>query len=67
MVKKNNINLTSVNILSEIYVRFKKNTVDSDMNLQKLVNRCVDLYCKDKQFQETVDDHKTLSNKNSKF
>lgn len=59
--------LTSVNILTDVYCEFKKNTVEIDMNLQKLVNRCVDLYTKNSQFKEMVDDHKTLGVKNSKF
>ena len=61
------MNLTSVNILTDVYCEFKKNTVEIDMNLQKLVNRCVDLYTKNSQFKEMVDDHKTLGIKNSKF
>lgn len=64
---KNNVKLTSVNILSDVYVGFKKNTVETDMNLQKLVNRCIDLYSKDQKFKDMVDNHKTLGIKNSKF
>lgn len=64
---KNNVKLTSVNILSDVYVGFKKITVETDMNLQKLVNRCVDLYTKDNQFKDMVDNHKTSGIKNSKF
>lgn len=64
---KKDIKLTSVNILTNVYCDFKKSTVEIDMNLQKLVNRCVDLYTKNQQFKEMVDDHKTLGIKNSKF
>jgi hypothetical protein len=64
---KNNVKLTSVNILKDVYVGFKKNTIETDMNLQKLVNRCIDLYTKNSQFKETVDNHKTLGIKNSKY
>lgn len=64
---KNNVKLTSVNILTDVYVGFKKSTVETDMNLQKLVNRCVDLYTKDSKFKEQIDSHKTLGIKNSKF
>ena len=64
---KKDMKLTSVNILTNVYCEFKKNTVEIDMNLQKLVNRCVDLYTKNSQFKEMVDDHKTLGVKNSKF
>jgi hypothetical protein len=64
---KNNVKLTSVNILTDVYSEFKKNTVDTDMNLQKLVNRCVDLYTKNAEFRDNVNEHKTLGIKNSKF
>jgi len=64
---KNDIKLTSVNILKDVYLGFKKNTVETDMNLQKLVNRCVDLYSKDEKFKEIIDTHKTLGAKNSKY
>lgn len=64
---KNNVKLTSVNILTEIYFSFKKTTLETDMNLQKLVNRCVDLYNKDQNFKDMIDNHKTLGIKNSKF
>lgn len=64
---KNNVKLTSVNIITDVYTDFKKRTVETDMNLQKLVNRCIDLYSKDEKFKELVDSHKTLGIKNSKF
>lgn len=64
---KSNVKLTSVNILKDVYIEFKKNTIETDMNLQKLVNRSIDLYNKDKQFREKIDDYKTLGNKNTKF
>ena len=64
---KNNVKLTSVNILKDVYVGFKKITIETDMNLQKLVNRCVDLYTKDDKFKEIIDDHKTLGVRESKY
>lgn len=64
---KSNVKLTSVNLLKDVYIEFKKNTIETDMNLQKLVNRSIDLYNKDKQFREKIDDYKTLGNKNTKF
>ena len=36
--------LTSVNILDNVYKKFKVNTIDGNINLQKLVNRALDLY-----------------------
>lgn len=64
---KNDVKLTSVNILKDVYVGFKKTTLETDMNLQKLVNRCVDLYSKDDKFKEMIDNHKTLGVRGSKF
>jgi hypothetical protein len=64
---KNNVKLTSVNILKDVYVGFKKTTIETDMNLQKLVNRCIDLYTKDDKFKEIIDDHKTLGVRESKY
>jgi hypothetical protein len=64
---KNDVKLTSVNILKDVYIGFKKTTLETDMNLQKLVNRCIDLYTKDDKFKDAVDNHKTLGVKGSKF
>lgn len=64
---KNDVKLTSVNILKDVYVGFKKTTIETDMNLQKLVNRCVDLYTKDDKFKEIIDDHRTLGIRESKY
>jgi len=64
---KNDVKLTSVNILKDVYIGFKKTTLETDMNLQKLVNRCIDLYTKDEKFKDTVDNHKTLGVRGSKF
>ena len=40
--------LTSVKILNELYEKFKEE--DTDITLQKLVNRSMDLYLKDKKY-----------------
>ena len=41
--------LTSVKILNELYEKFKEE--DTDITLQKLVNRSMDLYLKDKKYK----------------
>ena len=41
--------LTSVKVLPTIYDKFK---FSSDITLQKLVNRSMDLYIKDKTFRQ---------------
>ena len=52
--------LTSVKILEALYHRFKIYTVNKDMTLQKLTNRCVDLYLTDDKFREKLEDHEEL-------
>ena len=62
-----NTKLTSVKILKILYERFKVSTVNSDMTLQKLTNRCVDLYLKDDEFKELVDSNDDLKISGSKL
>tara|TARA_B100001250_G_scaffold153138_1_gene131518 strand:+ start:414 stop:638 length:225 start_codon:yes stop_codon:yes gene_type:complete len=50
-----NSKLTSVKIIESLYNKFKIESVGTDMTLQKLTNRCVDLYLKDDSFKELVD------------
>jgi hypothetical protein len=59
--------LTSVNVLEEVYKKFKLKTVENPINLQKLVNRCLDLYNKDESFRNKIDNYDDLSSKGSKF
>ena len=54
-----NTKLTSVKILESLYEKFKLNTVNTKMTLQKLTNRSVHLYMTDKKYRdeiETMDD-----------
>jgi hypothetical protein len=67
MKMKDRLKLTSVNIIKENYYKFKDITVNTDMTLQKLVNRTMDLYNKDEDFRNKVDNHQTIEVKNSKF
>ena len=46
-----NYKLTSVKILKELYKNFKSSTLESEFTLQKLVNRSMDLYVFDEDFQ----------------
>ena len=39
--------LTSVKILESLYKRFKVKTVNSEMTLQKIANRSINLYLTD--------------------
>jgi len=62
-----NITLTSVNILEDVYKKFKIVSVDNSINLQKIVNRSIDLYNNDAEFREKINNHTSLSTNKSKF
>ena len=54
---ENKVKLTSVHILDEVYTKFKINSVNGSINLQKLVNRAIDLYNNDDTFKEKIELH----------
>ena len=64
---KEDTNLTSVNILKDVYKKFKINSIEGSINLQKLVNRSLDLYNKDENFRNTINNHNGLAATGSKF
>jgi hypothetical protein len=59
--------LTSVNILDDVYKKFKIKSIEGSMNLQKLVNRSLDLYSKDENFRNSINNHNGLATTGSKF
>ena len=59
MVK--NSKLTSVKVIESLYNDFKKQTIGTDMTLQKLTNRCVDLYINDENFRKSVEKNDKLT------
>lgn len=64
---EHNIKLTSVNILDDIYKKFKIETIEGSINLQKLVNRSLDLYIKDEEYRNKINNHTCLAVSGSKF
>jgi hypothetical protein len=64
---KSNTKLTSVNILDDVYKKFKIKSIEGSINLQKLVNRSLDLYNKDESFRNTINNHNGLASSGSKF
>ena len=52
--------LTSVKILEDLYKRFKTDTVNTKMTLQKLTNRSINLYLTDTDFRDKVELHDSL-------
>ena len=62
-----NTKLTSVKILESLYERFKLNTVNTKMTLQKLTNRSVDRFLTDEKFKEEIETYDNLSVSGSNF
>ena len=56
-----NTKLTSVKILEGLYDRFKLNTVNTKMTLQKLTNRSIDLYLTDEQYKDKLETYNNLT------
>jgi hypothetical protein len=59
--------LTSVYVLEDIYRKFKINAIDGNINLQKLVNRSLDLYIKDETYRNKINNYTDLSVSGSKY
>ena len=61
------IKLTSVKVISELYKKFKNNTIENEFSLQKLVNRTLDLFVYDKEVRKKIREHDNLHQSGSKF
>lgn len=64
---KINSKLTSVHVLDDVYKKFKITAIEDNINLQKLVNRSLDLYIKDETFRKTINGYTDLAATGSKF
>jgi hypothetical protein len=64
---KAEMKLTSVHILDNVYKKFKVNAIDGNINLQKLVNRSLDLYIKDEKFRNLINNYTDLAVSGSKY
>ena len=62
-----NTKLTSVKILESLYERFKLNTVNTKMTLQKLTNRSLDRFLTDDKFREEIETYDNLTVSGSNF
>ena len=62
-----NTKLTSVKILESLYEKFKLNTVNTKMPLQKLTNRSVDRFLTDDKFREEIETYDNLTVSGSNF
>ena len=64
---KNNTKLTSVKILESLYNKFKLDTVNTKMTLQKLTNRSVDRFLEDEKYREEIETYDNLTVSGSNF
>ena len=62
-----NTKLTSVKIIESLYERFKLNTVNTKLTLQKLTNRSVDRFLTDDKFREEIETYDNLTVSGSNF
>ena len=59
--------LTSVKILKSLYEQFKFKTVNSNMNLQKLVNRSIHQYLTDVTIKDQMESYDKLFVSGSRY
>ena len=59
--------LTTVKILKNVYSKFKRLSFESDITLQKLVNRAVDKYVEDEDFRKEINDYTLLEVSGSQY
>lgn len=59
--------LTSVKIINELYRKFKEKAIHDDFSLQKLVNRSLDLFVYDEEFQKKILEYENLEDSGSKY
>jgi hypothetical protein len=64
---KKDTKLTTVHVKEDLYKKFKIKAIDGDINLQKLVNRSMDLYISNDTFKKNVDEHKITNADQKKF
>ena len=59
--------LTTVKIIKDIYSKFKRLSFDSNITLQKLLNRSVDKYVEDELFRTEINEYQNLQSSGSQF
>ena len=64
---KEKTKITSIRILSDLYKEFKVIALKEDFPLQKLVNRSMDKYNKDKKYKRLIVEYKDLISSGSNF
>jgi hypothetical protein len=59
--------LTTVKILKDVYSNFKQVSFESNVTLQKIVNRTVERYVSDLEFREEMNEYTALQVSGSQF
>ena len=66
-MSKTETKLTTVKIVKDLYSRFKRISFDSNITLQKLVNRSVHKYIEDETFRNEINNYDQLHESGSQF
>ena len=66
-MKDTKVKLTSVKVIQILYNDFRVKTVNSSMNLQKLVNRSIHKYINDATIREDIETYDKLYISGSRF
>ena len=66
-MKDTKVKLTSVKVIENLYNAFRYKTVNSSMNLQKLVNRSIHKYLNDDIVKEDMETYDKLYISGSRF
>lgn len=67
MKNEDNSKLTSIKILKDVYSSFKQVSFDSNITLQKLVNRTVERYVTDEEFRKEMNEYLKLQVSGSQY
>ena len=62
-----NVKLTSVKLLEDLYTNFKRQSLTTNFNLQKLVNRSLYKYVADDGYREAIHTEDALTGSGSCF
>ncbi len=67
MANKPETKLTTVKIIHNLYSQFKRISFDSNITLQKLVNRSVTKYIEDEDYRNEINNYDKLQDSGSQF
>jgi len=65
MANNEKLKLTSVKVEKETFEEFKIEAIRKKFNMQKLVNRCMDLFVSDDEFAKKIMNHTNLVTKHN--